>query len=314
MATHARDLPERTHPVLWLVGLIVIITILVSWFRHWYGVGSAEGRDLGAFPKPAPATPEPDHLALLSGFENAAVITRGETVYREQCKRCHGDNGDTNDTNMAPPPRNYHKDAFKWGSGRYQMYLTVTNGSPNGQMPGFKALVPAEDRYAVVHFIRETWMKKDNKDAYEKSDPPDVLSQIPKPGAAGDAGPKTPPYQRLVEVPVHPLMAGVAKSSAAEQDQIDAWLARASERAKNDATNANLVAEVAALDQLLVADLYSAAKEKNSQHLTNLLVAGTAGAFNPRFALTPESQLQALIKQLQAAAGVEAKSSSKGAK
>ncbi len=47
MATHAKDAPEQTHPLLWLAGLLVIIGLLVTWFRHWYSSGAAEGRHHG---------------------------------------------------------------------------------------------------------------------------------------------------------------------------------------------------------------------------------------------------------------------------
>jgi mono/diheme cytochrome c family protein len=308
MATHARDLPERTHPVIWTIGLIVIITILVSWFHHWFGAGFAEGRDHGAFPKPAPAIAEPDHAALIKNV-NPDVLSQGETIFQSQCARCHGPNGDlvNASTPPSPPARNYRKDAFKKGSGPYEMYVTVTNGFAG--MPPFNNLKP-EDRYAVIHYIREAFMKKDNPSQYSKAD----AIPIPKKGEGGE-GAKTPPYKRPVEVPVHPLMAGLAAQAKVERAQVDQWLDRARASAKSDAQQTALVDEVKSLDQLLTSELYRAARDRDQGRLIDLLVKGSAGAFKPRFALTPETQVVALVKNLQMAAGAaEAKPSAKGAK
>ena len=40
-------MPERTHPLLWLIGLLAIIALVVTWFSHWFDTGRAHGRSLG---------------------------------------------------------------------------------------------------------------------------------------------------------------------------------------------------------------------------------------------------------------------------
>lgn len=215
---------ELSHPLLWTVGLVISLTALAWIFFHFKQVGRQDAAGEPVWTLPAKSTAGPDHAALIED-RSPAVIDRGEVLFGKNCAACHGPQGNTNPSNTNPPPRNFHVEAFKnpLGAGPYGFWSVLTNGYGSA-MPAFRNLSP-EDRYAVVHFVSETWMKPTNK-AYAATDDAKVAAQIPAADAAG-AGPEVEVDPRTITPPetAYPLMAAVARQEAAEQLRMHQWLA-----------------------------------------------------------------------------------------
>src|SRR4051812_26886911 len=177
---HAPEPREITHPAIWTVGLVAMSLFLVWVFFHEISLGHAAARGEPSVPDLMRAEgggpPEPDHLKLIQD-RSPEVLEKGQEVYAKNCATCHGMNGDLKGGTNAQA-RNFHTDAFKnpCGGGPYGLFLVVTNGY--GAMPGLKNIDPAS-RYAVVHYVRETWVKTDNAKNYVAEDPPGIQKEIP---------------------------------------------------------------------------------------------------------------------------------------
>ncbi|GDY14732.1 hypothetical protein LBMAG53_36100 [Planctomycetota bacterium] len=214
-AGHAPAPAEFSHPLLWTAALLIACLGLAGWFIYWFGVGSNVGRDHGVLSLGKVGPVEPDHAALIAKRDDA-VIDRGALLYGQQCASCHladghGQNG----------ARNFAADAFKSdkGNGPYAMYLTLVTGY-GAAMPAFKGMPPA-DKYAVVHYVREKFMRGKNS-SFAEADKAGLT--WPPPGAAGGAKSSAKP------APVESLMAGLAAQADAKQRSLDRWIALAAQR------------------------------------------------------------------------------------
>jgi len=78
---------------------------------------------------------------------------RGKAIYRGLCVNCHGQDGRTPQLEVA---RAFGVSAFKYGADPYSMFVTITYGA--GQMPSQAWMTPQE-RYDVIHYIRQQFMK-----------------------------------------------------------------------------------------------------------------------------------------------------------
>ena len=222
---HGPEPREFSHPVLWTVGLVVAVLGL-AWV---FFTQLAHGREvLKGAPKlvvQTAAAGEPDHAALIAD-RSQPVLDRGEILYGKNCASCHGPQGDTNPTGVNPPVRNLKLEAFKnpLGAGPYGFYQVLTKGYAG--MPAFRNL-PVADRYAITHFVRESWMKSGPNYVAEDADA--VKAQVPAKGAAGAAatGRTVDPTTITPPPTIYPLMAAMVSAHAPEQAQVSAWLAAA---------------------------------------------------------------------------------------
>lgn len=99
--------------------------------------GGADVGDVNKFAKP---TPE--------------LIAEGKKLYATNCASCHGTDGKGDGPAAAafnPKPRNFTAGEWKQGGKPSQIFHTLSAGM--GSMPSFAAL-PADQRWALVHFIR----------------------------------------------------------------------------------------------------------------------------------------------------------------
>jgi cytochrome c5 len=95
--------------------------------------------------------------ALIDGFPmpvTMAVVNRGEQRFNIYCSQCHGRAGDGN--GMIPArgyrrPPSFHTDKLRAASTGH-LFDVMTNGF--GAMPPYKTMVPAQDRWAIVAYIR----------------------------------------------------------------------------------------------------------------------------------------------------------------
>ncbi len=100
------------------------------------------------------------------GLDHAGIIKKlkqrdfdaGKGIYHGYCFNCHGNDGNTP---SLPTARAFGTQKLKFGSDPYAMFMTLTRG--NGLMSPMSHLTPKE-RYQVVHYIRERFMKPSNPD------------------------------------------------------------------------------------------------------------------------------------------------------
>lgn len=105
-----------------------------------------------------------DHASLLKmdaeWEENWGLRNEGVKIYRTTCYACHGNN---EQPGSLPNSNKFWKDEFKNGNDPYSMYQTISRGF--GQMPPQMQLVP-QQKYAVIAFIRNEFIKEHNPDQY----------------------------------------------------------------------------------------------------------------------------------------------------
>ncbi|TWT59167.1 DUF6797 domain-containing protein [Allorhodopirellula solitaria] len=101
-----------------------------------------------------------DHAGILASLRTRD-FEAGEKLFQGDCASCHGADGDTPSLATA---RAFGTQKLKFGSDPYRMFMTLTEG--NGLMAPMTYLTPFE-RYQVVHYIREAFMKDRNPDYVE---------------------------------------------------------------------------------------------------------------------------------------------------
>jgi len=103
-----------------------------------------------AFAKPPKVTPQ--------------LLEKGKTVYTTNCVACHGDKGDGQGVAAAalnPKPRDF-AGPYKNGNKPEQVFKTIAEGIPNTGMVAWTHL-SEEDRWAVTHYVLQTFTKKAKK-------------------------------------------------------------------------------------------------------------------------------------------------------
>jgi len=115
-----------------------------------------------------------DHKGLINTVQKNRdeSLRKGQMIYNKACFTCHGN---PVQEGSIPKAFKYWKDKFKVGNDPYSIYQTLTRGY--GSMPAQTHLTPIE-KYEVIHYIREEFMLKQNKDQYFEIDSA-YLSSIP---------------------------------------------------------------------------------------------------------------------------------------
>lgn len=138
----------------------------------------------------APVLPEyeshVDHRGLLVDLDGAA-FKRGEEIYQRLCINCHG----THDQpGSLPTSLRFASGKFKNGSDPYTMYQTLTRGF--GMMAPQTWMVP-QQKYDVIHYIREAYLKDHNPKEYVGLTA-DYLKSLPVGDTRGPAPVKYEPW------------------------------------------------------------------------------------------------------------------------
>ena len=121
-----------------------------------------------------------DHAGLIRALD-AKALQRGEAIYLRVCANCHG----TKDRpGSLPASPKFAAHAFKNGSDPHSLYQTLTRGY--NQMAPQTWMVPRQ-KYDVVHYLRETYLKPHNPTQYTKADDA-YLAKLPA-GTKGAFGP-----------------------------------------------------------------------------------------------------------------------------
>lgn len=100
-----------------------------------------------------------DHAGLIGRLDKEA-FQRGKEIYDRLCVNCHG----TKDRpGSLPTALRFAEGKFKHGGDPHTMYKTLTHGF--GLMVPQTWMVPRQ-KYDVVHYIREQYVRADNADQY----------------------------------------------------------------------------------------------------------------------------------------------------
>ena len=113
-----------------------------------------------------------DHAGLIADWNNDS-LQRGEAIYRRVCMNCHG----TKDQpGSLPTSLRFAAGKFRNGSDPYTMYQTLTRGF--GLMAAQTWMVPSQ-KYDVIHYIRETYLKTHNPSQFLNVDTA-YVARLPK--------------------------------------------------------------------------------------------------------------------------------------
>ena len=104
--------------------------------------------------------PDIDHGKVIRSL-NKETLKKGREIYNRSCMTCHGKDG----TASLPQARSFNKDNLRFGNKPFDMWKTISYGA--GMMAAQTWLQPAE-RYYVIQYIREEFMKRSNPRQYFK--------------------------------------------------------------------------------------------------------------------------------------------------
>jgi putative heme-binding domain-containing protein len=127
-----------------------------------------------------------DHAGLIRTLDEKAV-RRGEAIYTRVCANCHGT---MDQPGSLPTSPKFAGHTFKNGSDPYSLYQSLTRGY--GMMAPQTWMVPRQ-KYDVIHYIRETYLKPHNLAQYARVDDA-YLSKLPKGTTFGPVALKVEPW------------------------------------------------------------------------------------------------------------------------
>src|ERR1700746_1335984 len=113
-----------------------------------------------------------DHAGIISRWDDAS-LGRGRRLFQIACAPCHGTNGVQT---INPQSRPLAIDQSQKGSDPFSLFKTIPGGFKN--MPSQSWMTP-EQRYEVIQYIREAFLRKLNPTQYPPV-PPAYLSVLPK--------------------------------------------------------------------------------------------------------------------------------------
>ncbi|MDQ1265731.1 MAG: hypothetical protein QG635_882 [Bacteroidota bacterium] len=135
--------------------------------------------------------PMPGVNVMDVGYSNQKLLAIGDSLFKTTCASCHGEKGlgdGAAGATLTPKPRNFHSpDGWKNGQNISALYKTLEEGIPGSGMTAYEFL-PVEDRFALIHYIRnmaagypaitEAELKQID-DIYDLASPRLSASQIP---------------------------------------------------------------------------------------------------------------------------------------
>ena len=105
-----------------------------------------------------------DHAKQIEALASSDLET-GKQLYTRYCVNCHGHDGNKT---LNPLARRFAKDPLKFGTDPYSMWKTISYG--NGLMFPQAGLLAANERYLVVNYIREQFLRTANPTQYFEPD------------------------------------------------------------------------------------------------------------------------------------------------
>ncbi len=88
--------------------------------------------------------------------KDAASLKNGQTIYMTYCAPCHGNSGKGDgpaSASLNPKPAD-HTSATVQAQSDGTMFYKISEGHAHTAMPPFKAVLNADQRWAVVNYIR----------------------------------------------------------------------------------------------------------------------------------------------------------------
>lgn len=143
----------------------------VLWLCAGLGVFGLPGAPRAAAQGSA-VTESVDHAGIISRW-NEQSLERGRKLFQLACAPCHGTNGVQT---INPQSRPFAVDKFQNGNDPFSMFKTISSGFKN--MPSQLWMTP-EQRYEVIQYIREAFLKKLNPTQYTSVDQA-YLDSLPK--------------------------------------------------------------------------------------------------------------------------------------
>jgi hypothetical protein len=133
-----------------------------------------------------------DHGDIVRAW-NEKSLAEGEQIYKTLCVVCHGTK---EQPGSLPTALRFSEGPFKNGADPHSQYLTLTKG--------FGQMVPqpqytTEQKYAVIHYIRETILRPHNPSQYTEITPA-YLAELPRglvKAEAEKADTSPPPYVQM---------------------------------------------------------------------------------------------------------------------
>ena len=113
-----------------------------------------------------------DHHDLVSGW-NDKSLAEGKQIYTALCVVCHGTK---EQPGSLPTALRFAEGPFKNGADPFSMYTTLVKGF--GQMVPQPQYTTAQ-KYAVIHYIRETFLRPHNPSQYTEITPA-YLTRLPR--------------------------------------------------------------------------------------------------------------------------------------
>lgn len=278
---------QYSHPLLWSMIIIGFTVMVAFFFRFWYSQGAVVG---AGHPRPTDTGVEvPDHAEFIAQIRepDQAILELGREVYAD-CIACHGPDGQAGVNNA----RRFQTEAFRNGADPYSQFVTLTRGY--NLMPAQPTL-SVEEKYAVIAYVREEFMREQNPDEYTTIDD-DYLANGPWPAPGTGDGEESHPYGRnarkAMTIPVKALSALAVEQ--APQSPVDVWR--------------EVVAAVE--DELPPSQRQAIARSRLSPYEAQQLLKAlrsddvsdfvqTVGDFIDGLALLPQSHLVSLRQQLR---------------
>jgi glucose/arabinose dehydrogenase/mono/diheme cytochrome c family protein len=133
-----------------------------------------------------------DHAEIVAGW-NGTTLAEGAEIYKTLCVVCHGTK---EQPGSLPTALRFAEGPFKNGADPFAMYVTMTKGF--GQMVPQPQYTTAQ-KYAVIHYIRETFLRSHNQSQFVEVTPA-YLASLPRGLARAEvekADTSLPPYKRM---------------------------------------------------------------------------------------------------------------------
>ncbi len=130
-----------------------------------------------------------DHAGLIASWD-AESLARGEAIYTRVCASCHGSPAREG---SIPTAMRFAKGRFKNGCDPYSIYQTLTRGF--GLMAPQTWMVP-QQKYDVIHYLREAYLKPHNPSQYVPVDPA-YLASLPPGDTRGPAPANLTPWTAM---------------------------------------------------------------------------------------------------------------------
>lgn len=130
-----------------------------------------------------------DHAGLIRNWDRESY-RRGKAIYERLCINCHGTK---THAGSLPTSLRFASGTFKNGSDPYGMYRTLTYGF--GMMLPQAWMVP-QQKYDVIHYIREEYLKSDNPSQYKPIDN-SYLTSLPAGNSRGPEPKALEPWMNM---------------------------------------------------------------------------------------------------------------------